>query len=101
MFYVGCAVYNKIRGTKIKKNMVDDVSSENLPKRDASHTMTTSRRDSKRSKREWLVYRGERHTRVGGDYQVAVLPTPAGSSKPEKPEKKPEQKQQDDNNVSN
>ncbi|KAG7348451.1 hypothetical protein IV203_017156 [Nitzschia inconspicua] len=29
----------------------------------------------KRSKREWLAFHGVKHSRVGSDYQVAVLPS--------------------------
>eukprot|EP00934_Nitzschia_sp_Nitz4_P002446 Nitzschia sp. Nitz4//scaffold73_size107353//14537//14773//NITZ4_004308-RA/size107353-processed-gene-0.180-mRNA-1//-1//CDS//3329557440//2441//frame0 len=35
---------------------------------------TTQEPDGKRSKREWLAYHGARHTRVGTDFQVAILP---------------------------
>ncbi len=34
---------------------------------------------AKREKREWLSFRGAKHTRVGEEYQVAFLP-PVGSS---------------------
>jgi hypothetical protein len=33
--------------------------------------------DAKRSKREWLAYRGVRHTRVGTGFQVSALPNPS------------------------
>ncbi len=33
---------------------------------------------AKRGKREWLSFRGARHTRVGEDYQVASLPPVGG-----------------------
>eukprot|EP00533_Pseudo-nitzschia_delicatissima_P014057 CAMPEP_0197279950 /NCGR_PEP_ID=MMETSP1432-20130617/20813_1 /TAXON_ID=44447 /ORGANISM="Pseudo-nitzschia delicatissima, Strain UNC1205" /LENGTH=120 /DNA_ID=CAMNT_0042746557 /DNA_START=13 /DNA_END=375 /DNA_ORIENTATION=+ len=39
---------------------------------------------AKRGKREWLSFRGARHTRVGEEYQVASLPPMGGiSAKPD------------------
>ena len=35
---------------------------------------------AKRGKREWLSYRGSRHSRVGEEYQVASLPPVGGST---------------------
>eukprot|EP00980_Cylindrotheca_fusiformis_P004918 scaffold1049_cov108-Cylindrotheca_fusiformis.AAC.3 len=31
---------------------------------------------SKRNKKEWLAFRGSKHTRVGTDFQVTLFPTP-------------------------
>ncbi len=36
--------------------------------------------NAKRGKREWLSFRGARHTRVGEDYQVASLPPMGGTA---------------------
>jgi hypothetical protein len=41
---------------------------------------TASFPTGKRSKREWLAYRGSRQTRVGGEYQVTSLPPCRGSA---------------------
>lgn len=47
-------------------------------KRDQTGIMGGSH-SAKREKREWLSFRGTKHTRVGEEYQVAFLP-PVGSS---------------------
>ena len=46
-------------------------------KRDQTSIMGGSH-SAKREKREWLSFRGTKHTRVGEEYQVAFLP-PVGS----------------------
>ena len=40
-------------------------------------TSSTRNTHNKRGKREWLSYRGTRHSRVGEDYQVTSLPSVA------------------------
>jgi hypothetical protein len=56
----------------------------------------TSSPSGKRNKREWLAFRGTKHTRVGNDFQVTTFPTPphqdekkANDAEPKNDEKKP------------
>jgi hypothetical protein len=42
---------------------------------DAAAAAAASATTNKRNKKAWLNFTGKRHTRVGLDYQVAVLPS--------------------------
>jgi hypothetical protein len=42
---------------------------------DATEAAAAAATTNKRNKKAWLNFTGKRHTRVGSDYQVAVLPS--------------------------
>ena len=58
----------------------DPTNEANLEAAATSLANLGSSSSNKRVKREWLAFRGNRHTRVGDDYQVAVLPTPVATT---------------------
>ena len=49
-----------------------------IPSSSTLPTPSSPNSANKRMKREWLAFRGTRHTRVGDDFQVAALPSPGG-----------------------
>jgi hypothetical protein len=49
---------------------------------------------AKRTKKEWLVFKGAKHTRVGDDFQVSALPEPSGRISNNSNDNNPRQQQQ-------
>jgi hypothetical protein len=71
----------EILGTMIhNNNLVQPPPFEMLPL-DCANQESSSSASSKRSRKEptkqWMAYSGARHTRVGNDFQVALLPSPS------------------------
>ena len=61
---------------RIEILLAADVATDGKRIHDPENDTTTSN-DSKRVKeQEWLKYQGKRHTRIGEDYQVNLVPKP-------------------------
>ena len=52
-----------------KKNTILDKYDESKP---------STEPQAKRTKKEWLAFKGAKHTRVGEEFQVSALPQPTG-----------------------
>jgi hypothetical protein len=57
-----------------------------ISKRDIRGTRSPA---GKRSKREWLAFKGTKHSRVGNDFQVTALPSPNDDDTDKKDDHKP------------
>jgi hypothetical protein len=61
----------------------DEAANKKRDESSSSSSLLSAHRDAdaaaKRTKKEWLAYRGVKHTRVGNDFQCAILPS-AGSN---------------------
>jgi hypothetical protein len=59
-------------------NNIELPSSETLPRDSANQaSSSSSKRSRKEPTKQWMAYSGARHTRVGNDFQVALLPSPS------------------------